>query len=104
MSAPHDPFGPEGAGIGYIRREWVERLHPIGVGAFSVVNPLGENKGINLPGIPVKVPSLTEKDEEDLRFAFFVAGDVFAAPFDEFREFFPARHGSEDRRGQLEPR
>jgi len=33
-------LGPEGAGFGYIRREWVERLHPIGVGAFSVVRPL----------------------------------------------------------------
>lgn len=33
-------LGPEGAGIGYVRREWVERLHPFGVGAFSVVNPL----------------------------------------------------------------
>jgi selenocysteine lyase/cysteine desulfurase len=33
-------LGPEGAGIGYVRREWVERLHPIGVGAFSVVRPL----------------------------------------------------------------
>ncbi|MFM8273838.1 MAG: aminotransferase class V-fold PLP-dependent enzyme [Gemmata sp.] len=32
-------LGPEGAGIGYIRREWVEKLHPIGVGAFSVVHP-----------------------------------------------------------------
>src|SRR3569833_2381155 len=30
---------------------------------------LGENRGINLPGIPVKVPSLTEKDEEDLELA-----------------------------------
>jgi cysteine desulfurase/selenocysteine lyase len=33
-------LGPEGAGIGYVRREWVERLHPIGVGSFSVVRPL----------------------------------------------------------------
>lgn len=33
-------LGPEGAGVGYIRREWVERLHPFGVGAFSVLNPL----------------------------------------------------------------
>lgn len=32
-------LGPEGAGIGYVRAEWVDRLHPIGVGANSVVNP-----------------------------------------------------------------
>jgi selenocysteine lyase/cysteine desulfurase len=32
-------LGPEGAGIGYVRGELVERLHPIGVGAFSTVNP-----------------------------------------------------------------
>src|SRR5579872_1695830 len=32
-------LGPEGAGIGYIRREWVERLHPIVVGANSVIHP-----------------------------------------------------------------
>ncbi len=30
-------LGPEGAGIAYVRRDWVERLHPIGVGAHSVV-------------------------------------------------------------------
>ena len=59
-------LGPEGAGIGYVRREWVERLHPIGVGAFSVVNPLAfstidfrlkphagrwEGGALNVPGI-----------------------------------------------------
>jgi cysteine desulfurase/selenocysteine lyase len=33
-------LGPEGAGFAYVRREWVERLHPIGVGAHSVVRPL----------------------------------------------------------------
>lgn len=32
-------LGPEGSGIGYIRREWVERLHPFGVGANSVIHP-----------------------------------------------------------------
>ena len=42
---------------------------------------LGENKGINLPGIPVKVPSLTEKDEEDLVFAVGQGVDAFAVSF-----------------------
>src|SRR5271170_6097937 len=42
---------------------------------------LGENKGINLPGIPVKVPSLTEKDEEDLVFAVSQGVDVVAVSF-----------------------
>lgn len=31
-------LGPEGAGIAYVRREWVERLHATGVGWNSVVN------------------------------------------------------------------
>jgi len=59
-------LGPEGAGIGYVRREWVERLHPIGVGAHSVVRPFQygtidfklkphggrwEGGALNLPGI-----------------------------------------------------
>jgi pyruvate kinase len=42
---------------------------------------LGENKGINLPGIPVKVPSLTEKDEEDLIFAVGQGIDAVAVSF-----------------------
>ncbi len=31
-------LAPEGAGIFYLRREWVERLHPVGVGWNSVVS------------------------------------------------------------------
>ncbi len=42
---------------------------------------LGEKKGINLPGIPVKVPSLTEKDEEDLVFAIAQDVDTVAVSF-----------------------
>lgn len=42
---------------------------------------LGENKGINLPGIPVRVPSLTEKDDEDLEFALKNGVDAIAVSF-----------------------
>ncbi len=42
---------------------------------------LGEKKGINLPGIPVKVPSLTEKDEIDLEFAIAHNVDTVAVSF-----------------------
>jgi len=31
-------LGPEGAGIAYIRREWVDRLHATGVGWNSVIH------------------------------------------------------------------
>jgi pyruvate kinase len=42
---------------------------------------LGEHKGINLPGIPVRVPSLTTKDEEDLAFAIENGVDAIAVSF-----------------------
>ena len=42
---------------------------------------LGENKGINLPGIAVKVPSLTEKDEADLGFGINNGVDAIAVSF-----------------------
>ena len=42
---------------------------------------LGENKGINLPGIPVRVPSLTEKDSADLEFALKNGVDAIAVSF-----------------------
>lgn len=42
---------------------------------------LGENKGINLPGIAVNVPSLTEKDEIDLIFAIGQNVDTIAVSF-----------------------
>ncbi len=42
---------------------------------------LGEKKGINLPGVAIKVPSLTEKDEEDLVFAIKAGCDTIAVSF-----------------------
>ena len=42
---------------------------------------LGENKGINLPGVLVRVPSLTEKDAADLEFALKNGVDAIAVSF-----------------------
>jgi pyruvate kinase len=42
---------------------------------------LGEFKGINLPGIAVKVPSLTDKDEIDLHFCIEAKVDAIALSF-----------------------
>src|SRR5262249_55177944 len=49
----------------------------------KVVNggALGENKGINLPGIKLRVPALTEKDKADLRFALRHGADYIAVSF-----------------------
>lgn len=42
---------------------------------------LGENKGINLPGAVLTIPSLTSKDEQDLEFGLRHAVDVVAVSF-----------------------
>ena len=42
---------------------------------------LGEKKGINLPGVSIKVPSLTEKDEIDLEFAVAQGIETVAVSF-----------------------
>src|SRR5215472_9164427 len=42
---------------------------------------LGEHKGINLPGVKLRVPALTKKDREDLRFALEHGVDYIAVSF-----------------------
>lgn len=42
---------------------------------------LGEHKGINLPGIRLKIPSLTPKDRDDLQFALEHGADYVALSF-----------------------
>ncbi len=61
----------------------VVEVHGNGDVVTMVINGgmLGENKGINLPGIPVKVPALTEKDEEDLVFIASQNVDLLALSF-----------------------
>ncbi len=43
--------------------------------------PLSSNKSINIPGVPIHLPSLTDKDREDLRFAVEQDFDFVAASF-----------------------
>lgn len=42
---------------------------------------VGSRKGVNLPGIKVNLPSLTEKDIEDLKFGIANGFDIVAASF-----------------------
>jgi len=42
---------------------------------------LGEHKGINLPGVQLHVPALTDKDRADLRFALSRGADYIAVSF-----------------------
>ena len=43
--------------------------------------PIGDHKGINLPGVKVSIPSLTEKDLADLHFGLNSGVDLFALSF-----------------------
>ena len=42
---------------------------------------IGDNKGINLPGVQVSIPSLTEKDLADLHFGLNAGVDLIALSF-----------------------
>lgn len=50
-------LGPEGAGLLYVRREWIERLRPIGVGWHSVVG------SFNAAGIDFRLKPSAERWE-----------------------------------------
>ena len=42
---------------------------------------LGERKGVNVPNVPIQLPSITEKDIEDIRFGISEEFDFIAASF-----------------------
>jgi pyruvate kinase len=46
-----------------------------------VGGPVSNNKGINLPGVAVSVPALSDKDKDDLRWALGLRADMIALSF-----------------------
>ncbi len=47
----------------------------------TVGGKVSNNKGINLPGVAVSVPAMSEKDKEDLRWALGLRADMIALSF-----------------------
>jgi len=47
----------------------------------EVSGPVSNNKGINLPGVAVSVPAMSDKDEADLRWALKLGADIIALSF-----------------------
>ena len=60
----------------------VERINGQDIECSVVTGgPLSSNKSINIPDVPIRLPSLTEKDRDDLRFAVEQDFDFVAASF-----------------------
>ena len=47
----------------------------------EIAGPVSNNKGLNLPGVAVSVPAMSEKDIEDLRWALRLKADFIALSF-----------------------
>lgn len=47
----------------------------------EVPGPVSNHKGLNLPGVAVSVPALSEKDKDDLRWGLQIGADLIALSF-----------------------
>ncbi|WP_447588896.1 pyruvate kinase [Microbacterium lacticum] len=54
---------------------------PVVTTKVVVAGTVSNNKGINLPGVAVSVPALSEKDESDLRWGLRAGADLIALSF-----------------------
>ncbi len=66
---------------GKVRVEVVETDGTVVTTRVVVAGPVSNNKGINLPGVAVNVPALSEKDEADLRWGLELGADLIALSF-----------------------
>ncbi len=66
---------------GKVKVEVVEKTDTVVTTKVIVAGPVSNNKGINLPGVAVNVPALSEKDEADLRWGLRIGADLIALSF-----------------------
>ncbi|MCS3842502.1 pyruvate kinase [Microbacterium sp. AK031] len=66
---------------GKVRVEVVETDGTVVTTRVIVAGAVSNNKGINLPGVAVNVPALSEKDEADLRWGLQIGADLIALSF-----------------------
>jgi pyruvate kinase len=66
---------------GKVKVEVVEATDTVVTTKVIVAGPVSNNKGINLPGVAVNVPALSEKDEDDLRWGLRLGADLIALSF-----------------------
>ncbi len=66
---------------GKVRVEVLETDGVVVTTKVVVAGPVSNNKGINLPGVAVNVPALSEKDEADLRWGLELGADLIALSF-----------------------
>src|SRR5690606_29508089 len=66
---------------GKVRVEVVETDGTVVTTRVIVAGAVSNNKGINLPGVAVNVPALSQKDEDDLRWGLRIGADLIALSF-----------------------
>jgi len=66
---------------GKVKVQVVEKDDIVVTTKVIVAGPVSNNKGINLPGVAVNVPALSEKDEADLRWGLRIGADLIALSF-----------------------
>jgi pyruvate kinase len=66
---------------GHVRLQVEEVAAGRALCGIVVGGPVTSHKGVNLPGVPIPIPSLTRKDLEDLEFALQLGCDFIALSF-----------------------
>ena len=88
---------------GKVRVEVTEASDTVVTTRVVVAGNVSDNKGINLPGVAVNVPALSEKDEADLRWGLRSGADLIALSFVRSAKVVQRVHGIMSEEGRHVP-